>query len=171
MLGELVDGTPPRDAIHVAITPAIVDTNLKPGTRVGVINMTAGIPLVGMIQSNQIGIIDPFLPDYVPRGERCWVLLFPNTIIGMHHEWQHPLLVNDQIRESSKKWIENFCAEELLDYQQLLDATENYLENGRNWNVGHSGYEFKDEYWLHYMIVTGKFVPENERYSFFYCSC
>jgi hypothetical protein len=41
-----------------------------------------------------IGIVDPFLDQPVRPGEEFWVFVYPNTITGMRHYWQHPAFAN-----------------------------------------------------------------------------
>lgn len=75
-----------RDAIHVAVAPVEADMLLLPGQRVG---MHANGKF-GTAATEKIGIVDPFRGELVCPGERFWLLLFPGTITGLRHAWQHP---------------------------------------------------------------------------------
>jgi len=75
-----------RDAIHVAVFPCIADDNMEPGTAVRI--NEDGTASDGY--SDNVGIVDPFLDCPVYVGEKFWVFLFPNTVTGMRHQWQHP---------------------------------------------------------------------------------
>lgn len=88
-LGQLIDETAQRDAIHIAIAPVVAGMDLEPGQRVGffkgneIVTGVSGVP--------SVGIIDPFLKETVKAGQRCWLFLFPNTVTSLRHEWTHPL--------------------------------------------------------------------------------
>jgi hypothetical protein len=72
-LGQLVpDDVFARDAVHVAVIPMVALRVLEPGQR--------------MVH----GIVDPFLPKPVQPGQRFYLFLFPGTVTGMTHAWQHP---------------------------------------------------------------------------------
>ena len=88
-IGQLLDDTAKRDAIHVAIAPVVAAHDLAPGQRVGFVK-AGNCELVGTGAAS-IGIIDPFLRDVVREGERCWLFLYPNTVTSLRHEWTHPL--------------------------------------------------------------------------------
>ena len=70
-----------RDAIHVAVIPMTATVLLLSGNRVN----AQGLPI-----APHVGIVDPFLPDVVQPGQRYWLWLFPGTVTGMRHHWQHP---------------------------------------------------------------------------------
>lgn len=82
-LGKIIepDREVHRDAIHVAVIPMTATVLLLPGNRVN----AQGLPI-----APHVGIVDPFLPDVVQPGQRYWLWLFPGTVTGMRHHWQHP---------------------------------------------------------------------------------
>ena len=87
-LGSLItDGERRRDAIHVAVAPVTAQTTLFPGEPVSLVEGTA---VVGRGNAN-VGIIDPFLKQSVQAGERCWLLLYPNSVTSIRHIWSHPV--------------------------------------------------------------------------------
>lgn len=85
LLGKLVDGHPPRDAIHIAVVPVEAEHCLLPGTRVGIRDKRASSAV-----DKTVGIVDPFLPDRVEAGQRFWLYLYPGTVTSLIHHWEHP---------------------------------------------------------------------------------
>jgi hypothetical protein len=84
-LGKTPGPQAQRDAVHVAVVPVFAHELLRPGQRVGLV----GENLIGP-SSDIVGIVDPYLTDVVPKGEKCWLFLLPNTVTGMRHHWVHP---------------------------------------------------------------------------------
>lgn len=76
-----------RDAIHVAVIPAIADHKLHAGQSVAI---DAGTGNAFLSTTGVVGIVDPFLPGNVDAGQRFWLFLKPNSITGMRHHWEHP---------------------------------------------------------------------------------
>lgn len=88
-LGRLIeDAGRYRDAVHVAVSSVTAVERLSPGQRVGFAE-EGNAELVGTSEK-AIGIVDPFLTQDVEPGERCWLLLDPNSITGLRHVWSHP---------------------------------------------------------------------------------
>src|SRR5690606_517238 len=97
-LGETAADDAQRDAVHVAIFPATSDHQLYPGLRV---KLVAGAhDKVEPAHDGAIGIVDPFLFSAVMPGTRFYVCLMPNTVTGMRHHWEHPL-VSDKVATDS----------------------------------------------------------------------
>ena len=93
-LGKLLtDGKEIRDAVHVAVMSAIAGHGLRAGDRVGVVDFTTVPVTVGDVLF-PIGIVDPFLTGYVPRGEKCLVLMMPHTVANMRHQWDLATPIN-----------------------------------------------------------------------------
>jgi uncharacterized protein (TIGR02996 family) len=85
-LGQLIDSTAQRDAVHVAIAPVVAAERLEPGAHVGLhpdgrAGKSAGEP---------IGIVDPYLPLPVAAGQWFYLCLYPGSVTGMRHHWKHP---------------------------------------------------------------------------------
>ena len=85
-LGSLIEGEelPARDAIHIAVAPVVAAETLSPGQKVKMVNGRAEA------SSNPDGVVDPFLPGPIFTGGTFWLMLFPNTITSLRHEWTHP---------------------------------------------------------------------------------
>lgn len=83
-LGKLVPEGMQRDAVHIAVVPVVADSVLKPGERVAIVDGMATPSWDG------IGVVDPFLRDFVKNGERFWLFLNPGSITSLRHEWTHP---------------------------------------------------------------------------------
>lgn len=77
-----------RDAIHIAIAPITAAEMLTPGQHVGLVQ--AGNTELAGPCAQPIGIVDPFLPTAVAPGQRCWLFLYPGSIVGLRHVWSHP---------------------------------------------------------------------------------
>lgn len=87
-LGEVIDGDPSRDAIHVCVAPVVAAHELCPGDHVGILEdgRAGGCP-------NPIGIVDPFLRKGVQQGQKFWLCLYHGTVTSLRHEWKHPAFV------------------------------------------------------------------------------
>jgi hypothetical protein len=166
-----------RDAIHIAVFPAIAGHDLIPGTGVKLGRGTINVATRAADKSQSIGIVDPFLSQPVQKGERFWIFIHPNTVTGMRHEWEHPELDGSDIPTSeSEKWIREFAAEWNFDLYQLIERAQ----TGNDYIVAvgrdlHSSSELgpdHDLFWFHLENLTGRKFDErhreNHRWS---CSC
>lgn len=86
-LGKAPEGDAGRDAVHVAVIPMTAVRVVQPGERLA------------------NGIVDPFLTAPVQPGERFWLCLYPGTVTGMRHAWQHPCFP-DEPRPAPKRRAE-----------------------------------------------------------------
>lgn len=87
-LGKTPEADQYRDAVHVAVIPAIAGERLAPGTRVGFLkNGRMGVVV------EVVGIVDPFLVDVINEGDRFWLCLPPGSITSLRHVWVHPAFV------------------------------------------------------------------------------
>jgi hypothetical protein len=179
-LGELITGEAGRDAVHIAIIPAIASGRLAPGTRVGLKGPDKRASAGAL---KPIGIVDPYLQGPVFDGEKFWLFLLPRTITSLRHVWTHPDLPVEAARgepavdstgvDVSQRWIEDYALRLGLDYQQLMDGADDWVRRGEYLCEGGllEGSYTSDEFWDHYQIVTGKHVNESEKTNFFTCSC
>lgn len=167
-LGKIITGPAERDAIHIAVVPAIAGEFLERGKWVSL----SGRQSVAMADKHTgIGIVDPFLDEEsVLEGQKFWLYLIPGTITSLRHDWTHPAL---EPKEPSVEWLIKWADGYGSSYTEVLDRAKDYLEYGEYWNEGErfDGEWVPDEFWIHYQIVTGTIVPEDMRGSFFSCSC
>lgn len=178
-LGTIIGESAGRDAIHLAVEPAIAAHELRPGQDVGFVNGGVGAC------DKPLGIVDPFLKSPVQKGERFWFIVYPRQITSLRHVWAHPAFPEaldkhtDVSMSASERWIREFAASIPLDYDTILDGARNWVEASKRGSWGESlcfgglleGKYVPDEFWPHYEAVTGEQVEENYRGSFFTCSC
>lgn len=176
-IGKLIDATQQRDAIHVAIAPVIAGERLSPGQHVGW-SQEGNTELVAT-GFKGIGIIDPFLSDYVPKGGRCWLFLYPNTVTSLRHEWTHPAFseVASVDKAASEKWMQDFAAQHYSSQNEyydgfgrhytaseLVDFAKDFLLHGER-HVQQGDESLRDdtnavEFWRHFEAITGMKVPD-----------
>lgn len=174
-LGELLNETAQRDAIHIAIMPVIAAENLVPGQRVSILHDRAyGNNL------HPIGIVDPFLKGNVKRNARFYMFLLPNTITSLRHEWTHPAIdaekiVADQRKQMAIEWLTVFADEFNLTYAQLVASATAFVETGKyhhlNFDTPDIAYKKVDDMWNHLEIAAGLKKPDGEYATFFNCAC
>jgi len=148
-LGTIIDDRAKRDAVHLAVIPAIAGHQLSPGRRV---SFHCGVACAdGQIYGDAVvGIVDPFLVNDVSKGERFWLVLLPRTIQSLRHVWSHPAFPDADvaveeaagnsrspgpsnwgtddvpagilaIRRESEKWLRAFCARsDCPNYERVL---------------------------------------------------
>lgn len=169
-LGSLITTEQYRDAIHIAVAPVVAAETLQPGQHVG---LNADGKADGEVKP--IGVIDPFLKSTVRRGSTVWLFLYPNTITSLRHEWIHPAFDGLQAPEmsESERWIRDFADSVQLRYDVVMQGAADYVDCGDYLCFGGllEGESVPDEFWAHYEKVTGKKVAEEDRGSFFTCSC
>lgn len=138
-LGEII-GEPDeakRDAIHIAVAPVIAGDKLSPGQDVGFLD--AERTKVGCV-NEPIGIVDPFLKHMVFPEQRIYIMLYPNTITGLRHDWHHPAFAKaTHTKEESWKWMRECAAQHANGWgddnspftaEELMEHAKNFLETG-----------------------------------------
>lgn len=173
-LGSIIGEAEKRDAIHLAVEPAIAAHMLRAGEDVGFVDGGVGLC------ENPVGIVDPFLKKVVHKGERFWLVVYPRQITSLRHVWEHPkfppsldVTATAKSYPRSEKWLRGYAATIPVHYEDLLIHAREYAEHGAYWIEGgrFESYSVPDEFWTHYENVTGKVVDEENRGSFFSCSC
>lgn len=87
-LGTIPSGEEGRDAVHVAILPVRAREALIGGTPV---KMDAENQAVSCKVEDAIGVVDPFIKQgQLGAGSWFWLCLYPKTITGLRHVWEHP---------------------------------------------------------------------------------
>lgn len=178
-----------RDAIHIATAAVFATEDLNPGDHVGFV--TKDNDKMGRSEIAPLGIVDPFLPKPVKKGERFWVFLYPGTIQSLRHNWSHPSFdVRQQLIRAieetpAKKRMKAFAASlsgghdyggnsyDEITFEELIDRATCYVNGGEYWSEGgrFEGQGLYDEFWDDFEELTGLKVPKGDRYSFFSCSC
>lgn len=95
-LGKVIHGDGFKDAVHVALFPAVSAVEVWGGDKVVVHRRIDGVNFeVVHAPENEPGdgVVDPFLPHVpVKAGERFYVLLYPGTVTALRHVYTHPAL-------------------------------------------------------------------------------
>lgn len=195
-LGEQLCGEQFRDAVHVAVMPAIAAHDLEPGAHVGIVGVPSGASeqyrLVGCGADELIGIVDPYLRWTVQKGWKFWCCLYPGSITSLRHEWSHESIDTPQLppitKAQSESWLRDFCEQfSCPDYETLLAAAigkpipesdpgyydEAYSNDGEYFHFnGYSAHgDIPPEFWDHVQRVTGVKIPQRQRAKYFSCSC
>lgn len=127
-LGQIIDGNQGRDAVHIAIAPAVAKEKLFPGQDVGA---------DGTCATPHVGIVDPFLKHPVQPDQGFWICLYPNTVTSLRHEWTHPAFnsagekATDEDVEYSRKWLRRY-AERMNTYDDADAAYERLISGLRS---------------------------------------
>ena len=163
-LGQLIDETQKRDAIHLATEPVVAAEKLFPGQDVGLHEGLGSARAAKMV-----GIVDPFLKGPVFPGERFWLIVYPRQITSLRHTWEHPDFpelspehptsanVSDPVALAVKRLTE-FAEAHDLTYGDLMKAAkdEEGAEDFYVYGENSSGYAYvDDDFWADYSIVMG----------------
>jgi len=116
-LGQLIEGNPQRDAIHIAVIPMVAIRTMKPGEHL------------------KNGCVDPFLNAPVQPGQRFWLFLYPNTVTSLRHVWEHAAFptepeLPEKRRSEADVWAEQTVLMDqpgtftTVDYADLPPMTE-----------------------------------------------
>jgi hypothetical protein len=182
-LGKIIKGEAFRDAIHIAVAPVIAhDSPLHAGDRIGLVD---GKAVHEKNCDEAIGVVDPYLRKPVLRGQKFWLLLFPNTIEGLRHEWRHPAFPNvdpevvlDAMDGKAKRTLVEIATQIGTDYDDLVSGltahvdTGDYIHRGDNESYNDLSKERLEEMWAAWQDVTGKKAPVDKFGSGpFSCSC
>ena len=184
-LGQLVEGTPPRDAVHIAVIPVTCAYGtLRPGQKVSVSRWDEKDRLRAYGADDEDpehvdGIVDPYLPGPVKKGERFWLLLKPGSITSLRHEWTHPAFPSGGAgavtgdKAASEKWLRDYAERYRADYDRMMagaSSGEGYCFGDDDGPPQYTGCE--DEFWRHVEVVTGREFPGPHREStVFRCAC
>src|ERR1700689_2154091 len=131
-LGTIIGEGCGRDAIHLAVEPVVAAHLLKPGAHVGLLaDGRAGVV------EKPLGIVDPFLGNYVQPGERFWLVVYPRQITSLRHVWSHPAFPENSVPVAAKygydeQWIRAFAEEVGISYTVIMDAAEAWVESKKH---------------------------------------
>lgn len=122
-LGELITGQECRDAILIAVAPIVAGEDLQPGQHVRVEDGNA-------FASNEsaVGVVDPFLREWVRSGQQFWLCLYPRTITSLRHEWSHPAFGGGE----EEHWIAvaKVARELAIGGEELMKMADGYAGAG-----------------------------------------
>lgn len=166
-----------RDAIHVAIAPVIANERLFPGEHVGVIN--------GVASKNypNIGIVNPFLKGTLCKGDRFYVCLYPDTVTGMTHHWEHPSFqevvpsldkqaVLDKDKLLAEAWLKKFSQRVGTNFDYLIRGLQKKSSILVDEDSTDEYYNCKDELWRNYEVFSGEKTSEDDHDNvYFRCAC
>jgi len=142
-LGEFLNHAeemPGRDAIHVAILPLIAGAEIYRGSAVKLKYGTTNVGLTGEYSEKYtggvykpgcaIGIADPFIPDYyIEEGRIFYCLLYPKTITGLEHHWNHPAIdqAHKLLEGQSEEyiWLQQFAEKYNIQFDEMVKASVN----------------------------------------------
>lgn len=185
-IGHIIETEQQCDAIHMAIAPVEAGDRMSPGEHIGMLNGRASYAF-----TPHIGVVDPFLRDEVREGSRFWLFLYPGSITGLRHEWNHPAFAQKQAvpaseripsvttaKSDSERWMREWAVEHMgADYygdhpMSESVAFERAIRAGETMSVG-SNEDARDGFidstwWNHWETITGK---TGDHKGFFRCAC
>jgi len=186
-IGSIITTPQLQDAIHIAVAPVVAYRTLRPGEHVALTD-DGEADIFGKC----IGIVDPFLTTAVKKGEKFWLFLYPGSITSLKHFWTHPAfekkpeaipvapipvtvkspLVSDAFTRAMRA-VTAIANGLDLDAEELLEAADDYVKYGNYFSQGgkFEGVYLTDEFWPHYEVIRNVVIPDDERNSFFSCSC
>ncbi len=167
-----------RDAIHIAVAPVKAGRILHAGDFV---KLNDSGEAIHALVPEAIGVVDAFLQDRVRPGDTFWLMLFPQTITSLRHEWTHPAFEREAVSDNtntqkaeSEKWLRNWAVNHAFTYDYVLSVLNEMLSSGYACAGDDSQAEAFNEdrinLLLHASIITGKTMEDVEG-AYFSCSC
>jgi hypothetical protein len=187
-LGTIIDDAAGRDAIHLAVEPAIAGELLYPGQHV---RMADGFAFAA---GETFGIVDPFLKGPVQQGQRFWFVIYPRQITSLRHVWEHPMFPTTPaprqptaeevdladrtrmrvLKAQSEQWLRDWCQRNGNDpsYDDFIEKVEESIgDQYMHFNGIDAHGEIPPEVWPHVEAVIGRRIPEQDRPEYFSCGC
>lgn len=176
-IGHVLDGRGwQRDAIHIAVLPAVAKERLEPGQRIAIDNEHMATGVLNINYPDAVAIVDPFLRFPVQEGIRFWAFMLPNTITNLRHHWTHPRIAESAGEDSELMWAKQFANSAGRSYEVLLEDCRHFAQFGETMSTGQdeswSGLPIVDweRWWAHVEKVTGV-KHTGGRYAPYYCAC
>lgn len=167
-MGQLLDDTAERDAVHVAIAPIIAAGRLMPGAHVGLDAEGRATTM-----ATHVGVVDPFLRSDVEEGQRFFLFLYPQTITSLRHQWSHPSFPEEARRDkrASERWLQRWCEDHGgdFDYDDLMIMMRRAADDGEFWDHTGTGISVDEEVFDHAEVVLGRKIER--RTTYFSCAC
>jgi hypothetical protein len=182
-IGKLIEGEAFRDAIHIAILPAIAGEDIQPGDQLKfAYGSTEKVMRWSPYHENDrpeayIGIADPFIYtgwEGIGTGQRFYMFVKPNTVTGMRHHWHLPAVDEAQppTDDVDELWLRQYCEKHGYAYEDLLSAAQGEQEYVTSYGVDNHKSKPEPEVWEHLEGVLKKPIPQQIRESVHYsCSC
>ena len=176
-LGTIIGDGEKRDAIHLAVLPVMAGARLYPGQGIDVRDGVA-VPAQG-----GLGIVDPFLSGAVHPEQRFWMVLRPRLIKSLRHVWSHPAFEDEAgvhappaetaDKAAARAALEQIALECDSTVEQMIEGANDYLDSDSYLSEGGrwEGVSVPESFWPHFETITGRKVAEDDRGSFFSCSC
>ena len=181
LIGKKLTEDAGRDAVHIAVMPVVCgEPRLYPGQSIGIIFGTTD-----MVASRQLGthmgVVDPFMHDWVAKGDRFYMFLLPNTITGLRHEWTCPAVDGPPTSRvvctaaESESWLRQFAERWHMDYGDMIDGARDgdYAHaDGIDLHTADDLGADHDLFWSHLETLTGTiFNAEHRGKMTWSCSC
>lgn len=192
-LGSIIDSNEKRDAIHLAVIPVKASEPLQANEDVGI--DADGTASNKPANRHLVGKVDPFLTETVLPGDWFWLVIYPREITSLRHVWTHPAFDNSEVEaalpqpneaqlretralidpvvQAAKQRMTQFAEDLDVGYDEMLERAGEYVRRGDYWNEGEKfdGEGLYGLFWDDYDILMETQTPEDDRGSFFTCSC
>lgn len=171
-LGQLITNKQYRDAIHLAIAPAIANGVFKPGQHVKHI----GDGVYDKCDPwESVGIVDPFLIHPTKKNDTFWLCLKPHSITTIRHVWCHPNAPDEDGTVTDQDYALLAITAEICgrSYNGLIADMNAFADNG-DW-IYENSESYKDvsdwnPVWKAWERATGNQAPDNA-WGPYTCSC
>lgn len=168
-VGRLATPAARRDAIHVAVAPAIAAERLAPGQHVSL-----GSDGQAIGSGDLVGIVDPFLATSVESGQTFWLFLYPNTVTSLRHEWTHPAFPADRTISDHEMWLRVYAVK-MNCYDEPEEAFRRLIESLKSRKLLAHGSDLHGLYELHeadeLRYHAEQYLGEKINWSTFTFSC
>lgn len=164
-----------RDAIHVAIEPAVAGANINLWHK-WIRKFNGEWFPCGEQEAH--GIVNCWRSEHLSKGDVFWAMIKPGTVNGMRHHWSHPELDEETpkkpTREESREWLENYTnthdCPSLDEILEALSGDPNYRIDDEYFHCdGRDAHGFiTPEFWFHIENLTGFKTDKPGNWS---CSC
>ncbi len=186
-LGTLIGPNEKRDAIHLAVIPAIAGQSLAVGADVYIKDGKAWHFQWDKEPEEFIGIVDPFLKgEIIEPGSYFWLIIYPRKITSLRHVWEHPAFPNadappiptprqERSLLNAMNRIECVAVNAGLTYEELMAEIDDAIRYENNYISAKFSYEpdsgqLSAAFWADWSLVTGRSIP-SKRPEYFSCSC
>jgi hypothetical protein len=187
-IGKLLVGQHERDAIHIAVLPVICGAQyLCAGEHIKLQLGTIETAIRAQEPADSHGIVDPFITDTIYRGQQFWMFVTPNTVTGLKHVWDHPMLKAasnvQRVMGSPELWLRQFAERWNFDYDEMIRTASSMSESDGEWDNYitaqgvdlHSRGELGEDYdlfWMNLESMTGRSYSQPYREKLGWsCSC